>query len=268
MFQRAGRRRRRRARQPARRPAGEARPRPTRTLKDANPRIVCAHLSAYGREGSRKAWPGYDYLMQAEAGHMSLTGEPDGPPTRYGLSIVDLMTGLAAAFGLLAGVHRARARPARHGRRHLALRRGAAQPQLSRHLVPERAARSPARTPRSAHPSLTPSQLYRTQDGWIFIMCNKEKFWPLLAEALGQPEWIDDPELRHLQGAPRQSRARHADARRRADEAHHRGMDRALRRQGAGAPVLRRGAGAAKTTSSPSATAWSTTAIRTAAARA
>ena len=73
-------------------------------MKEVNPRIVCAHLSAYGRSGSRRAWPGYDYLMQAEAGHLTLTGEPDGPPTRYGLSIVDLMTGLAAAFGLLAGV--------------------------------------------------------------------------------------------------------------------------------------------------------------------
>jgi succinate---hydroxymethylglutarate CoA-transferase len=78
-------------------------------LKDANPGIVCAHLSAYGREGSRRSWPGYDYLMQAEAGHMSLTGEPGSPPARYGLSIVDLMTGLAAAFGLLAGVMSARA---------------------------------------------------------------------------------------------------------------------------------------------------------------
>jgi succinate---hydroxymethylglutarate CoA-transferase len=49
------------------------------------------------------------------------------------------------------------------------------------------------RTPRSSHPSLTPSQLYRTRDGWIFIMCNKEKFWGLLAEALGKPEWANDP---------------------------------------------------------------------------
>ncbi len=77
-------------------------------LKEVNRRIVCAHLSAYGRSGSRKSWPGYDYLMQAEAGHMSLTGEPGSPPARYGLSIVDLMTGLAAAFALLAGVISAR----------------------------------------------------------------------------------------------------------------------------------------------------------------
>jgi len=51
------------------------------------------------------------------------------------------------------------------------------------------------RTARSGHPSLVPSQLYRTEDGWLFIMCNKEKFWPLLARALGHPEWITDPEL-------------------------------------------------------------------------
>ena len=51
------------------------------------------------------------------------------------------------------------------------------------------------RTARSGHPSLVPSQLYRTQDGWLFIMCNKEKFWPILARELGHPEWIDDPDL-------------------------------------------------------------------------
>jgi len=47
-------------------------------LKDANPKIVCAHLSAYGREGPRADWPGFDYLMQAETGYFSLTGEPEG----------------------------------------------------------------------------------------------------------------------------------------------------------------------------------------------
>jgi crotonobetainyl-CoA:carnitine CoA-transferase CaiB-like acyl-CoA transferase len=161
-------------------------------LKHANPRIVCAHLSAYGRTGSRKAWPGYDYLMQAEAGHMSLTGEPGNPPTRYGLSIVDLMTGLAAAFGLLSGVLSARATGtgmdvdtslfdvALHNLNYPGTW------FLNAGVVTDR-------TPRSSHPSLTPSQLYRTRDGWIFIMCNKEKFWGVLAQALDKPEWIADP---------------------------------------------------------------------------
>jgi crotonobetainyl-CoA:carnitine CoA-transferase CaiB-like acyl-CoA transferase len=163
-------------------------------LKHANPRIVCAHLSAYGRAGSRKAWPGYDYLMQAEAGHMSLTGEPGSPPARYGLSIVDLMTGLAAVFGLLSGVLGARATGtgmdvdtslfdvALHNLNYPGTW------FLNGGVVTER-------TARSSHPSLTPSQLYRTRDGWIFIMCNKEKFWGALAEALDKPEWVSDPDL-------------------------------------------------------------------------
>ena len=73
-------------------------------LNTVNTAIVCAHLSAYGREGPRADWPGYDYLMQAEAGYLSMTGEPDSPPTRMGLSIVDFMAGLTAAVALLAGV--------------------------------------------------------------------------------------------------------------------------------------------------------------------
>ena len=100
---------RRGVQQPARRPAGQARASPTMQLKAVNPRIVCAHLSAYGRDGSRAAWPGYDYLMQAEAGYLSLTGEPDGPPARFGLSIIDMMTGVYAAIALLGGLVGARA---------------------------------------------------------------------------------------------------------------------------------------------------------------
>jgi succinate---hydroxymethylglutarate CoA-transferase len=161
-------------------------------LREANARIVCAHLSAYGRAGSRAAWPGYDYLMQAEAGHMSLTGEPDGPPARYGLSVVDLMTGVVACLGLVSAVLGARetgrGRDVDTSLFELALfnlnypgtwylNTGTVQ----------------GREPRSAHPSLVPSQLYRAADGWIFVMCNKEKFWPLLAAELGHPEWGDDP---------------------------------------------------------------------------
>jgi crotonobetainyl-CoA:carnitine CoA-transferase CaiB-like acyl-CoA transferase len=164
-------------------------------LQDANPRLVCTHLSAYGRAGSRKAWPGYDYLMQAEAGHMSLTGEPDGPPTRYGLSIVDLMTGLVAAFALLAGVLRARA-SGQGGDLDTSLFDVALHNLNYPGTWYLNAGVVTGRTARSGHPSLVPSQLYRTQDGWLFVMCNKEKFWGLLADALGHPEWRDDPQLR------------------------------------------------------------------------
>ncbi len=161
-------------------------------LKGRNPAIVCAHLTAYGRDGPRKAWPGFDYLMQAEAGYFSLTGEPGAPPTRFGLSIVDYMTGLALAYALLAALTSARAlgvgRDIDVSLFDLALGNTnyLATWYLNRGVVQER-------LPRSAHPSLTPCQLYRTADGWIFIMCNKEKFWPALCAALGKPEWADDP---------------------------------------------------------------------------
>jgi crotonobetainyl-CoA:carnitine CoA-transferase CaiB-like acyl-CoA transferase len=164
-------------------------------LKAHNPRIVCAHLTAYGRTGRRASWPGYDYLMQAEAGYLALTGEPSSPPTRCGLSVVDCMAGLALAYAVLAALTSARATgtgrdidvslfdTALANTNYLAawyLNKGVAQERL----------------PRSAHPSLVPCQLYPTADGWIFLMCNKEKFWPALCRALGRPEWAEDARFR------------------------------------------------------------------------
>jgi len=157
-------------------------------LAQVNPRIVCAHLSAYGREGPRKAWPGYDYLMQAETGYLAVTGEPDGPPSRMGLSIVDLMTGLNAAFALVSGVLSARTTGT--GRDiDVNLFDTALQNLCYLAVWYLNAGVNQGREPRSSHPSLTPSQLYRTRDGFIFIMCNKEKFWPELCTCIGRPEW-------------------------------------------------------------------------------
>ncbi|MDE2610368.1 MAG: CoA transferase [Burkholderiales bacterium] len=164
------------------------------SLAAANPALVCVHLSAYGRTGSRQAWPGYDYLMQAEAGYLSLTGEPDGPPARFGLSIIDLMTGTTAAMALLAGV--LEARTAGRGRDLDVSLFDVALHNLAYVATWYlNGGHTTRREPRSSHPSLTPSELYRTRDGWIFLMCNKEKFWGVLAEVLGKPEWIDDPQL-------------------------------------------------------------------------
>lgn len=162
------------------------------SLKTINPKIVCAHLTAYGRTGSRSTWPGFDYLMQAETGWFSVTGEPGTPPARFGLSVVDMMTGLAMAFGLISAVVSARATGigrdmdvslfdlALHNTSYLSTW------YLNEDVITER-------LPRSAHPSLTPCQLYKTSDGWIFIMCNKEKFWPILCEKLNQDHWAKDP---------------------------------------------------------------------------
>ncbi len=165
------------------------------TLKEVNPRIVCAHLSAYGRSGPRANWPGYDYLMQAEAGYLSLTGEPDGPPSRMGLSIVDMMTGLFAAFALLSGIIAARTSGTG---RDIDVNLFDCALQNLNYLATWylNEGHKQGREPRSSHPSLTPSQLYRTRDGYIFIMCNKEKFWPVLCDMIGRPDLAADPDFR------------------------------------------------------------------------
>ncbi|MFT5392435.1 MAG: succinate--hydroxymethylglutarate CoA-transferase [Gammaproteobacteria bacterium] len=160
-------------------------------LEGFNPGVVCVHLSAYGRTGSRAAWPGFDYLMQAEAGHLALTGDPDGPPEKYGLSVVDYMSGLTAAFALLAGVTQARAtgvgRDLDVSLFDVALYNLGYQATwyLNEGFVQ-------TRLPRSAHASIVPCQLYRTSDGWLFVMCNKEKFWAPFVSELGHPEWVSD----------------------------------------------------------------------------
>ncbi|MEM0986573.1 MAG: CoA transferase [Pseudomonadota bacterium] len=165
-------------------------------LKAVNPRIVCAHLSAYGRDSERAAWPGYDYLMQAEAGFMSMTGEPDGPPVRFGLSMVDFHTGSQLATAILAGILGAQ-RTGEGCDLDVCLFDTALH-QLSYpatwylnqgHVT--------GRLPRGSHPSITPSQLVKTRDGWGLLMCQTPKFWDLWCQ-LTSCDLGSDPRFRDV----------------------------------------------------------------------
>lgn len=161
-------------------------------LAPHNPRIVCAHLSGYGRTGERATWPAYDYLMQAEAGYLSLTGDPDGPMTRMGLSIVDYLTGITTAFALTAAMVGA-------------LRTGKGRDvDVTLYDVAMHQLTYPAtwylneadvvvRRPRSGHPSVVPCETYPTKDGHIFIMCVLPKFWAQLCDIMGLPDLPEDP---------------------------------------------------------------------------
>ncbi|MBI1188619.1 MAG: CoA transferase [Alphaproteobacteria bacterium] len=161
-------------------------------LRAVNPKIVCAHISAYGRDNERTAWPGFDYLMQAECGFTFITGEPDGPPVRFGLSVVDFMTGALMAAGLLAAVMRAR--ESGEGADVDCCLFDTALHQLSYpgtwYLNQGDAA---PRLPRGAHPSVAPSQFFRTADGWIMIMAQNQTFWENLCRVVGRADLIEDP---------------------------------------------------------------------------
>ena len=167
-------------------------------LKSVNPQIVCIHLSAYGRGNERAAWPGYDYLMQAECGYLSVTGEKGGPPSRMGLSIVDLSTGVQAALALASGILGARV-SGQGGDYDVSLYDTAMTNLCYVSAWHMSLGETVGREKRSAHPNLVPSQLYKTKDGWIFLMCNKEKFWPILCDQIGRPEWGTDDRFKDFQ---------------------------------------------------------------------
>lgn len=163
-------------------------------LKHLNPRIVCCSLSGYGMTGPRSAQPGYDYMLQGLCGWMSVTGEPDGPPTKSGLSMVDYSGGLVAAMSLLAGIHAAR----RDGTgmdcdvslydTALSMLTYLATWHLNEGF-------EPSRTHHSAHPSLVPFQNFPTADSWIVIGCAKQKFWERLVAAMGTPTWATEDDF-------------------------------------------------------------------------
>lgn len=167
------------------------------TLGAVKPEIVCCHLTGYGRTGSRAARPSYDYIVQAESGYFSLNGEPDAAPSRFGLSIVDYMAGYCLALSIVSGV--LDARKTGRGRDLDVCLYDVALASLN-YLAAwsMNAGFEPRRLARSAHPTVVPCQLFETADGWIYIMANKEKFFPLLCAELGVPELAEDARFRRF----------------------------------------------------------------------
>ena len=164
-------------------------------LKDTNPRVVCCSLTGYGRTGPRAGEPAFDYLVQGYAGYMSVTGEPDGPPGKCGVSVIDFAGGYAAMVGLMVGLFDAQRTGV--GRdidislldTAVSMLSYFAVWTLNRDWIAER-------TRESAHQTLVPAQNFPTRDGWIVIFCNKDKFWRDLVETLGVPELADDDRFR------------------------------------------------------------------------
>jgi len=164
-------------------------------LREVNGKIVCCSLTGYGRTGPRAAEPAFDYLVQGYAGYMAVTGEPDGPPGKCGVSVIDFAGGYAAMVGLMVGLFDAQRTGV--GRDvDVALLDTAVSMlsyfavwTLNRDWIAER-------TRSSAHQTLVPAQNFATRDGWIVIFCNKDKFWRDLVETLGAPELADDARFR------------------------------------------------------------------------
>jgi len=164
-------------------------------LRAANPKIVCCSLTGFGRTGPRSGEPGYDYLLQAYAGFMSVSGEPDAPPTKCGISIVDFSGGILSALALMIGLHRARATGVGCDLDVSLLDTAVSMLNYMAIWTLNRDWR-PQRLPEGAHQSLVPSQSFQTRDGWLVIMCMKEKFWERLAARMDLAALRDDARFR------------------------------------------------------------------------
>jgi crotonobetainyl-CoA:carnitine CoA-transferase CaiB-like acyl-CoA transferase len=160
-------------------------------LQAVNALVVCCSLSGFGMSGPRAAEGGYDYVLQGLAGWMSLTGEPGGPPTKSGLSLVDLSAGYVAALAIVSGMWRAR-RDGMGCDCDISLF-DTALAELN--YVGTWAATMGYEAPRqvnSGHPSIVPFQNFATADGWIVVACPKEHFWRTLCRAIDRPELASD----------------------------------------------------------------------------
>jgi crotonobetainyl-CoA:carnitine CoA-transferase CaiB-like acyl-CoA transferase len=160
-------------------------------LRHVNEKIVCCSLSGFGMSGPRAAEGGYDYMMQGLAGWMSLTGDPDGAPTKSGLSLVDLSGGYVSAIAVLAGVWRAR-RDGVGCDCDVSLFETALHELCYVGVWAASRGYVPPRRRNSAHPSIVPFQNFATADGWIVVACPKQKFFEALCSALGYSELAAD----------------------------------------------------------------------------
>ncbi|MBM3513937.1 MAG: CoA transferase [Alphaproteobacteria bacterium] len=167
-------------------------------LATINPKIVCGHISAYGRGNPRESWPGYDFLMQAEAGFMSVTGEPDGPPVRLSVSMVDFMTGTMMAFAVVSAIHAVKQSGASGRDIDLSLMDLALHQLSYLSMWYLNAGLVSTQVPRGAHASITPSQLQKTKDGWLFVMAQNPKFWDILIEGIKRPDIGADPRFKDM----------------------------------------------------------------------
>ena len=160
-------------------------------VREDNPAVVYASISGYGQTGPYSPEPGYDAIAQALSGVMSVTGEADGPPVRFGVSGADLAAGMWAAIGILAALQE-RQRTGRGQWVDVSLLDGqiawlayVAGGYFATGEVPARYG--------SAHPTIVPYQAFPTSDGHIMVAAGNDTLWRRFAAAIGIGDLAQDP---------------------------------------------------------------------------
>lgn len=158
-------------------------------LADANPRLIYARVSGFG-PGPGAGLPGYDFLVQAMSGLMSITGDPQGPPMKTGVAVVDVLTGLNLTIGVLAAIAE-RSRSGSGQYLEVSLMGSAlaglvnqASSHLTAGVVPERMG--------NLHPSIAPYEPFATATDPLVIAVGNDAQFRRLARSLGRPDLGDD----------------------------------------------------------------------------
>jgi crotonobetainyl-CoA:carnitine CoA-transferase CaiB-like acyl-CoA transferase len=155
-----------------------------------NPRVVYASISGFGT-GAGAGYPGYDLMVQAISGLMSLTGDPDGSPYRAGISVFDVMAGLHASIGILAALHH---RTASGRGQHIEVNLlSSALSGLVNHSSAYVAGGTVPYRMGNAHPSLFPYEPLPTADGELIVIAGNDGQFRKLCQVLGRPDLPDDP---------------------------------------------------------------------------
>lgn len=161
------------------------------TLSRDNPPLVYCSISGYGRTGPQSDLPGYDYVIQGEGGIMSVTGEPDGPPGKVGIAIVDLTTGMFALSSILAAL---RVRDLTGQGQfidislldsHLAWLANVGSNYLISGETPPRYG--------NGHPNIVPYQAFHASDRWVILAVGNDRQWARFCSAIQRPDLADDP---------------------------------------------------------------------------
>lgn len=160
-------------------------------MEKETPRVVHCTISGYGSVGPKGALPGYDFLLQAESGLMSITGEQSGDPMKLGVAIVDLCTGLYASIAILGAIHaRNSGLPGQHVEISLYTTSIALLANVASNVL---ISGKPAGRYGNGHPNIVPYRTFKCRQSDIALAVGNDMQFAVFAAAVGHPEWSSDP---------------------------------------------------------------------------